>query len=177
MALDWENVLGIWEDHEIGLIADVDCTTDAKPLCNSNRVKVFPALKYEYLNLLEDYKGRRTYADFEKFATDNLKPVCSVTNLALYDYEKKAFIETLMVKSEAKLDAEIKTFEDLLPHYHYNPVKIIKTSTMGTIAMLRLAKRVRVRILLTSTSEVYGDPEVHVSPESFGGSKSKILDN
>ena len=47
------------------------------------------------------------------------------------------------------------------PHYQYNPVKTIKTSTMGTVNMLGLAKRVRARVLLTSTSEVYGDPEVH----------------
>ena len=45
------------------------------------------------------------------------------------------------------------------PHYQYNPVKTIKTSTMGTLNMLGLAKRVRARILLTSTSEIYGDPK------------------
>src|SRR5262249_32313014 len=44
-------------------------------------------------------------------------------------------------------------------HYQYNPVKTIKTSVMGTINMLGLAKRVRARILLSSTSEVYGDPQ------------------
>jgi UDP-glucuronate decarboxylase len=46
------------------------------------------------------------------------------------------------------------------PHYQYNPVKTIKTSTMGTINMLGLAKRVKAKMLLTSTSEIYGDPEV-----------------
>ena len=46
------------------------------------------------------------------------------------------------------------------PHYQYNPIKTIKTSTEGTLNMLGLAKRVRARMLLTSTSEVYGDPEV-----------------
>ncbi len=46
------------------------------------------------------------------------------------------------------------------PHYQYNPIKTIKTSTMGTLNMLGLAKRVRARMLLTSTSEVYGDPQV-----------------
>jgi len=114
MAPDWEKLAGVWEGHEIGLIADVDCTTDAKPLCDANGVKGFPSLKYGDPNALEDYKGGRTYADFEKFATENLKPVCSVTNLALCDDEKKALIETLMAKPEAELDAEIKTFEDLL---------------------------------------------------------------
>lgn len=46
------------------------------------------------------------------------------------------------------------------PHYQYNPIKTIKTSTEGTLNMLGLAKRVKARMLLTSTSEIYGDPEV-----------------
>src|SRR5919202_1743647 len=46
-------------------------------------------------------------------------------------------------------------------HYQHNPVKTVKTNVMGTINMLGLAKRVRARILQASTSEVYGDPEVH----------------
>jgi UDP-glucuronate decarboxylase len=54
-------------------------------------------------------------------------------------------------------------------HYQYNPVKTVKTSVMGAINMLGLAKRVRARILQASTSEVYGDPEVHPQPESYYG--------
>mmetsp|Transcript_33807 Transcript_33807/g.40499 ORF Transcript_33807/g.40499 Transcript_33807/m.40499 type:complete len:428 (+) Transcript_33807:45-1328(+) len=60
------------------------------------------------------------------------------------------------------------------PHYQYNPVKTIKTSTMGTLNMLGLAKRVRARMLLTSTSEVYGDPKVHPQPESYWGNVNTI---
>ena len=60
------------------------------------------------------------------------------------------------------------------PHYQYNPVKTIKTSTMGTLNMLGLAKRVRARMLLTSTSEIYGDPEVHPQPESYWGNVNTI---
>jgi UDP-glucuronate decarboxylase len=59
-------------------------------------------------------------------------------------------------------------------HYQYNPVKTIKTSVMGTINMLGLAKRVRSRILLTSTSEVYGDPEQHPQTESYWGHVNPI---
>lgn len=51
------------------------------------------------------------------------------------------------------------------PHYQFNAVKTIKTSFMGTLNMLGLAKRVKARFLITSTSEVYGDPEVHPQPE------------
>lgn len=60
------------------------------------------------------------------------------------------------------------------PHYQYNPVKTIKTSTMGTLNMLGLAKRVRARMLLTSTSEIYGDPTVHPQPESYWGNVNTI---
>ena len=60
------------------------------------------------------------------------------------------------------------------PHYQYNPVKTIKTSTMGTLNMLGLAKRVRAKILLTSTSEIYGDPQVHPQPESYWGNVNTI---
>jgi UDP-glucuronate decarboxylase len=54
-------------------------------------------------------------------------------------------------------------------HYQYNPVKTIKTNIMGTINMLGLAKRVKARIMLASTSEVYGDPTVHPQNESYWG--------
>jgi len=54
-------------------------------------------------------------------------------------------------------------------HYQANPVKTIKTNVMGTLYMLGLAKRVKARFLLASTSEVYGDPNVHPQPEEYWG--------
>ncbi|HEY0077666.1 MAG TPA: UDP-glucuronic acid decarboxylase family protein [Pyrinomonadaceae bacterium] len=59
-------------------------------------------------------------------------------------------------------------------HYQYNPVKTVKTSVMGMINMLGLAKRVRARILQASTSEVYGDPEIHPQPEEYWGNVNPI---
>lgn len=59
-------------------------------------------------------------------------------------------------------------------HYQYNPVKTVKTSVMGAINMLGLAKRVRARILQASTSEVYGDPLVHPQPENYWGNVNPI---
>ena len=59
-------------------------------------------------------------------------------------------------------------------HYQYNPVKTVKTNVMGMINMLGLAKRVRARILQASTSEVYGDPEIHPQPESYWGNVNPI---
>ncbi|PVD19076.1 hypothetical protein C0Q70_21635 [Pomacea canaliculata] len=60
------------------------------------------------------------------------------------------------------------------PNYMYNPIKTIKTSTLGTINMLGLAKRVRARVLLASTSEVYGDPEQHPQTEDYWGHVNPI---
>lgn len=59
-------------------------------------------------------------------------------------------------------------------HYQYNPVKTVKTNVMGTINMLGLAKRVRARLLHASTSEVYGDPQVHPQPETYWGNVNPI---
>ena len=59
-------------------------------------------------------------------------------------------------------------------HYQYNPVKTIKTNVLGTLNMLGLAKRVKARILLASTSEVYGDPQVHPQPEWYWGNVNPI---
>ena len=59
-------------------------------------------------------------------------------------------------------------------HYQYNPIKTIKTSVAGALNMLGLAKRVKARILQASTSEVYGDPDVHPQPESYWGRVNPI---
>jgi len=59
-------------------------------------------------------------------------------------------------------------------HYQYNPVKTIKTSVLGTIHMLGLAKRVKARVLQASTSEVYGDPQVHPQKEDYWGNVNPI---
>ncbi len=59
-------------------------------------------------------------------------------------------------------------------HYQYNPVKTVKTNVIGTLNMLGLAKRVKARFLLASTSEVYGDPEVHPQTEDYRGNVNTI---
>ena len=59
-------------------------------------------------------------------------------------------------------------------HYQYNPIKTIKTSVMGAINILGLAKRVNAKVLQASTSEVYGDPDVHPQPESYWGNVNPI---
>ena len=60
------------------------------------------------------------------------------------------------------------------PHYQYNPIKTMKTSVMGAINCLGAAKRTRARVFQASTSEVYGDPEIHPQPESYWGNVNPI---
>ncbi len=59
-------------------------------------------------------------------------------------------------------------------HYQYNPIKTIKTSVLGAINLLGMSKRCRAKILQASTSEVYGDPEVHPQPETYRGAVNTL---
>ncbi len=59
-------------------------------------------------------------------------------------------------------------------HYQYNPIKTVKTSVMGAINMLGLAKRIKAKVLQASTSEVYGDPKVHPQTEDYWGHVNPI---
>lgn len=59
-------------------------------------------------------------------------------------------------------------------HYQYNPIKTMKTSVLGAIHVLGLARRCRAKVLQASTSEVYGDPEVHPQPESYRGAVNPV---
>jgi len=114
MAPDWEKLSGEWESNAVGLVAEVDCTADGKPLCDANGVRGFPTLKYGDPTSLDDYSGGRDYDSLAKFATENLKPICSPSNLDICDADKKAQIETLMAKSTEELDASIAEEEKKL---------------------------------------------------------------
>ena len=114
MAPDWEKLAEEWKDHAVGFVAEVDCTTEGKPLCDANGVRGFPTLKYGDPAGLEDYQGGRSYADLAKFATENLKPVCSVGNIELCDAEKKAQIEKYMKLSVEELNKAVAEEETKL---------------------------------------------------------------
>ena len=107
MKPDWDKLMDAFADSETALIADVDCTADGKSLCEDNGVQGFPTLKYGDPSALEDYKGGRGFDDLKKFADENLKPMCSPTNIDLCDAEKKAEIEKLQAMSDADLEAAI----------------------------------------------------------------------
>merc|ERR1719411_647587 len=91
----------------MALVADVDCTAEGKPLCDANGVRGYPTIKYGDPSALEDYKGGRDYDALKKFAEENLKPMCSPTNLDLCDDEKKAEIEALMAMSQEDLEKKV----------------------------------------------------------------------
>merc|ERR1719461_1530815 len=96
---------------ENALVADVDCTAAGKPLCDANGVKGFPTLKYGDPSALEDYSGGRAFADLKKFAKENLKPMCSPTNIDLCDDDKKAEITKFTDMPDSELDALIAAEE------------------------------------------------------------------
>jgi hypothetical protein len=161
MAPDWEKLSGEWEGNDVGLIAEVDCTEAGKPLCDANGVRGFPTLKYGDPNALEDYSGARSYEALAKFATENLKPVCSPSNLDLCDDDKKKEIEALMAKSaedlttaieaeEKKLEAAEETFktevEGLQKKYQElmeakdAEIAAVKASGLGLMKSVKAAK-------------------------------------
>ena len=108
---DWDKLMDEFKDSSTQLIADVDCTADGKPLCDENGVRGYPTLKYGDPSDLQDYQGGRSLDDLKKFATENLKPVCSVKNLDLCDATKKAEIEKYLAMPEADLKAAVEAEE------------------------------------------------------------------
>jgi hypothetical protein len=104
MKPDWDKLMDAFADSETALIADVDCTAEGKPLCDANGVRGYPTIKWGDPSNLEDYKGGRDYASLEKFAQENLKPVCGPANIDLCDDEKKSTIEKFLAMAGDELD-------------------------------------------------------------------------
>jgi hypothetical protein len=107
MKPDWDKLMAEYADSKSVLIADVDCTTGGKELCNEIGVRGYPTIKFGDPNNLEDYKGGRTFKDLKKHADENLGPSCGPDNLDLCDDEKKAAIEKFTKMSGADLDTFI----------------------------------------------------------------------
>lgn len=112
----------------------------------------------------------------EVICADNLFTGSKKNIEDLFDYGNFEFLRHDITK---ELYVEVDQIYNLAcpaspVHYQYNPIKTVKTSVMGAMNMLGLAKRVRGRILQASTSEVYGNPQVHPQPESYWGSVNPI---
>jgi len=108
----WDKLTKDFADSATAGVFDVDCTAAGKPLCDSNGVRGFPTIKYGDPNALEDYEGGRSYDDLKEFADENLKPVCSPTNIDLCDADKKAEIEKFQAMSASDLDSAISEKEE-----------------------------------------------------------------
>jgi len=96
-----------YKGSSTALVADVDCTTGGKSLCETHGIRGYPSIKWGDPSALEDYQGGRTLKDLQTFAAENLKPICSPSNLDLCDDEKKAEIEKYKAMSDADLEAAI----------------------------------------------------------------------
>jgi len=107
----WDKLMTEYSSSKTALVADVDCTSAGKPLCDSNGVRGFPTIKYGDPSNLEDYKGGRDFDSLKKFADENLKPMCSPANIDLCDATQKAEIEKIQAMSADELSAAIKAKE------------------------------------------------------------------
>jgi len=110
MKPDWDKLMKAFKDDESRLVADVDCTTGGKALCDRVGVRGYPTIKHGDPNNLEDYKGGRDFSALEKFAK-GLKPVCSPAKMDLCEPEMKEKILELQKLSAADLDKQIKEKE------------------------------------------------------------------
>jgi len=110
----WDKLMKEWEGNKGVIVADVDCTEEGKQLCEDQNVEGFPTIKWGDPSSLEDYEGGRDYEELSSFAKENLKPMCSPSNLDLCDADKKAKIEELQKMSKEDLDKEIESQEKLL---------------------------------------------------------------
>jgi len=104
----WDKLMKLYADSKTALVADVDCTTEGKDLCETHGVEGFPSIKYGDPSALEDYEGGRDFKELKKFAEENLKPMCSPANIDLCDQEKKDQILALQAMSSSALQSKIE---------------------------------------------------------------------
>jgi len=109
-----------FKESPTALVADVDCTTEGKSLCEKFSVGGYPTIKYGDPGDMKDYQGGRSYADLKKFADENLGPTCGPgENIDLCDAATRKKVESYTSMSIDKLEAKIlkaqKDFEVEIP--------------------------------------------------------------
>eukprot|EP00586_Coscinodiscus_wailesii_P004714 CAMPEP_0172480004 /NCGR_PEP_ID=MMETSP1066-20121228/4861_1 /TAXON_ID=671091 /ORGANISM="Coscinodiscus wailesii, Strain CCMP2513" /LENGTH=218 /DNA_ID=CAMNT_0013240907 /DNA_START=96 /DNA_END=752 /DNA_ORIENTATION=- len=104
---DWDKLMDEFSGSATQLIGDVDCTAGGKSLCEANGVKGYPTLKYGDPSALQDYQGGRDFDSLKKFVEENLKPMCSPSNIDLCDDVKKAEIEAFLNMPLDELNGKI----------------------------------------------------------------------
>eukprot|EP00931_Biecheleriopsis_adriatica_P094216 TRINITY_DN678_c0_g2_i2.p1 TRINITY_DN678_c0_g2~~TRINITY_DN678_c0_g2_i2.p1 ORF type:complete len:128 (-),score=37.87 TRINITY_DN678_c0_g2_i2:121-504(-) len=90
------------------LVADVDCTTEGKDLCQKHGVSGYPTIKYGDPGELKDYSGGRDYESLKKFADENLGPTCGPANMELCDDAAKKKIEGYLGMTADRLEGKIR---------------------------------------------------------------------
>jgi len=136
----WDDLMQAYEGSTTGLVADVDCTAGGESLCSTMGVQGYPSIKWGDPSALEDYDGGRDFDSLKEFADENLKPMCSPSNLDLCDDEKKKEINELMAMSiedlqnkieekEAELAEAETTFEDEVKKLQETYEQLEKTKT------------------------------------------------
>jgi hypothetical protein len=115
----WDKLMEEFKDSPTSLVADVDCTAEGKPLCETHGVQGFPSIKYGDVGDLQDYKGGRDFDGLKKFAEENLGPTCGPNNLDLCEADVKKKIEGYMTMSadrlEGKIRNAIRVYEEEVP--------------------------------------------------------------
>jgi len=108
-----------FKDSKTALVADVDCTTDGKSLCEKHSISGYPTIKWGEPSDLKDYDGGRDFDSLKKFADENLGPSCGPANLDLCDEEGKTMIAKFQKMDQDELemkieeaDAKLKKIED-----------------------------------------------------------------
>merc|ERR1712083_476319 len=108
-----------FKGSEKAVVADVDCTTAGKALCDKVGVRGYPTIKYGDPEELKDYQGGRSYDDLKKFADENLGPSCGPEHLELCSDDVKVKVEKYMKMSKDKLEGKVrmafKTLEEEVP--------------------------------------------------------------
>mmetsp|Transcript_142205 Transcript_142205/g.442153 ORF Transcript_142205/g.442153 Transcript_142205/m.442153 type:complete len:169 (+) Transcript_142205:3-509(+) len=108
----WDKLINEYAGSKTALVADVDCTAAGKDLCETHGVQGFPTIKWGVPSALEAYEGGRGFDELKAFAAENLKPLCSPTNMDLCDAGKKKQISELMAMSDAELGEKIDAAEE-----------------------------------------------------------------
>jgi hypothetical protein len=176
---DWDKLAQKWQNHDIGLVAEVDCTSSGgKPLCNYLHIESFPTLKFGDPYDLEDYDGNRSFQELDAFAVANLVPVCSVDHLDLCEPELKqrlqeysnmdeSKLKALMVQEEAKMEKAEKEFQQLVDSLSekYEAAererrKVIDEVMNGVLPSMRAVLAARKRSENVETSQNDGKEEL-----------------
>jgi len=159
----WDKLMKDFKDSATALVADVDCTAAGKPLCDANGVQGFPTIKYGDPNALEKYEGGRDYDALKKFADENLKPLCSPTNMDLCDDDAKAelqalldmdleALETAITEGEQKIEDAESTFKTELQKLQdqYQALMTTKDETIAEVKASGLGQMKSVLAYLKS---------------------------